>query len=136
MGEPRHWLVEPRLFGSATAVAWREPPGDAFDHADYQAAQLQHRMIAGLRKRMDSAVRAGRKISLTTIARHELFPYTYDALAKAMRGSTTLTLQLYAGAVSALEALIDNGGTDLRPEAHAGRRDDEPGPAGHTARWR
>lgn len=100
--EPRDWLLDPRLFGSREKLRWREVPNDPFKRAEREAARVQSRMVAGLRL---MSARRSPHVRWKEVADSPLFPYTYNALVKAVRGSSGLTLAMYAATRLALAEL-------------------------------
>lgn len=101
--EPRNWLVDPRLFGSREELRWRDVPRDPFRQAEREAARLQSRMVADLRK---ISARRHPRVRWKEVADSPLFPFTYNALVKATRGSSSMTLAMFAAARLALAELV------------------------------
>lgn len=77
-------------------------PSDPFECADWRAAQFQSRLAWQLWIRIQ-ALPHGRTFS--AVAEHELFPYGYDTLIKALRGQQWMTLRVYAAMLNSIEAL-------------------------------
>lgn len=99
---PRNWLVDPRLFGSREQLRWREVPSDPFLRAEREAARVQSQMVADLR---EWCARRNPHVRWKEVADSPLFPFTYNALVKAVRGSSGLTLAMYAATRLVLDEL-------------------------------
>ncbi len=105
-----------------------EPPNDPFDLAEWRAARMQNEHAAQILQRCQEITmrrrRAGvpERFTLRTLADHESFPYSYDALSKGVRGVQWMSSRLLAAALNTLDELDRSTTTTSSPDTGTATR--------------